>query len=369
MRGNIRKRGKQSWQIKFEVGTANGKRQTRYVTVKGTRQDAQKELTRLLSASDGGSLPNRTKVTVAAYIDVWFASAHEQSPKTLERYRQLAAKQIVPHLGAEQLQKLTAEQVQLWHGTLLNSGLARRTITHAHRLLALVLANAVKNATVARNVATVHKPPAPPDTEVAILTKEQVTAVRAALVGRSLYPIVELALATGMRRGELLGLQWGDVNLDASTVTVARSVEETRAGLRLKAPKTTKGTRTITVPGDTVAMLRAHKVKLLELRLVLGLGNIETSTPVFGTIEAELLSPNNLTRAWHRALNAAGLPKVTFHSLRHYHASVLISSGVDVLTVSRRLGHAKAAITLDVYSHVLPGSDAAAARAIEGVLK
>ena len=115
--------------------------------------------------------------------------------------------------------------------------------------------------------------------------------------------------------------------------------------------------------------MRAHKVEQLELRLALGLGNIEPTTPVFGTIEGELIRPNTLTRSWHRACLAAGLETISFHSLRHYRASTLIKAGVDVLTVSRRLGHAKAAITLDVYSHLLPGSDAAAAKAIEGVLK
>jgi integrase len=209
MRGNITKRGKASWQIKFDTGTIDGKRKFHYCTVRGTYKDAQRELTRLLGQSDSGTLPRRTSATVGEYVNNWFKSAHTQSPKTLERYQQLADKQIIPHLGANELQKLTPEDVQRWHGTLLKSGLARRTVAHTHRLLRLVLQSAVKNGLLARNVADVNAPPKAEDTEMVILLPEQVSPILEALKGRSLYPIVVTAIATVMRRGELLGLQLG----------------------------------------------------------------------------------------------------------------------------------------------------------------
>jgi integrase len=190
--------------------------------------------------------------------------------------------------------------------------------------------------------------------------------IRTKLVGHTLAPIVELALATGTRRGELCGLQWGDIDLDRGVLRVERSVEETKAGLRLKAPKTKRGRRNITLGESAVAMLRTHKIKQLEIRLVLGLGKIADSTLVFSTIDGELLRPGNVTRAWSRAMPRLGK---TFHSLRHTHASMLINAGVDILTISRRLGHSKAAITLDVYGHLIGGADEAAAAAIEGALK
>ena len=128
--------------------------------------------------------------------------------------------------------------MEQWHGTLIKAGLAPRTVGHAHRLLARVLGYAVENGTLARNVAAIRRPPKVEERELEILTADQITEVRAKLAGHTLLPIVELALATGMRRGELLGLQWGDVDLDTGTLRVERSVEETRAGLRLKPPKT-----------------------------------------------------------------------------------------------------------------------------------
>ena len=183
-------------------------------------------------------------------------------------------------------------------------------------------------------------------------------------LGTALLPIVELALATGMRRGELLGLQWGDVDLDKATLRVERSVEETRAGLRLKPPKTRRGRRNITLGESAVAMLRAHRVKQLELRLALGLGKIADDALCSARSRASCCDPATSPRHGRE-----WCPIRRFHSLRHAHASMLINAGVDILTISRRLGHAKAAITLDTYGHLIGGADEAAAAAIEKVLK
>src|SRR5690348_11257450 len=137
--GNITKRGKNSWQLKFDVPAMDGKRQQRYATARGSYQDAQRELTRLLSAADAGTLPDPSKATVAEYLRSWLDSAHEQSPKTLQRYRELAERQIIPHIGGVKLQRLKPEALCSWHSTLLSKGLSARTVGHAHRLLRLVL--------------------------------------------------------------------------------------------------------------------------------------------------------------------------------------------------------------------------------------
>jgi integrase len=362
-RGSIRQRGKASWELKFDVGTVNGKRQTRYATVHGTYKDAQRELTRLLNAVDTDTLLESTAITLEQYLNGWLNHTHEQAPKTLERYGQLAAKQIIPHLGAAKLQKLKPEHVQAWHRTLLDSGLSPRTIGHAHRLLSKVLNVAVKNGTLTRNVASVHRPPSAEDTELETLTREQAADVLTALEGHTLLPIVSLALASGMRRGELLGLQWGDIDLDSGTLRVERAIEETGAGLRLKPPKTKRGRRSISLPVESVTMLRAHKVQQMELRLLLGQGPIKRDTLVFSNVDGGLLRPRNVSKAWWR------LVSVSFHSLRHTHVSMLIRAGVDILTISRRLGHSKAATTLDVYGHLIGGADEAAAKAMESLLK
>jgi integrase len=368
MRGSIRKRGRASWELKFDIPSDDGKRRTRYVTFRGSRNEAARELTKLLGATDEGTLPDPSNATVAEYIDAWLR-APKGSAKTMERYGELFRNQVAPHLGGHKLQKLKPEHVQQWHGVLIATGLSARTVKHAHKLLHRVLTDAVKNGTLARNVAAVHAPPDVEDAEIEILSPDQIADVLAKLDGHTLFPIVSLALATGMRRGELLGLQWGDIDLDAATLRVERSVEETRAGLRLKPPKTKRGRRNLKLPSDAVEMLRAHKVQQMELRLTLGMGKLDARTLVFSDVEGELLKPHTVSRAWQRAVVAKKLPQVTFHSLRHSHASMLISKGVDILTISRRPGHSKAAITLDVYGHLIGGADEAAADAIAGMLK
>ncbi len=369
-RGHVAERGKNSWQLKFEVPSANGRRQTRYATVKvNTRQEAEKELTRLLNAADDGMLQDPTRATIAEYVRAWLGIAHGVSPKTLERYTELAERQIIPHLGATALQKLKPEAVTTWHSQLLAGGLSARTIGHANRVLRLVLAYAIKNGTLTRNVAAIHAPPKVEDEEVQILPPEQISVVLSALQGHMLHPIASLALATGMRRGELLALQWGDVDLDAAVLRVERSVEETKAGLRVKPPKTKRGRRTVTIDEATVAMLRAHKVKQMETRFALGMGKREDDALVLSGIEGKMISPHSVSRAWRAVCRVRRLPRLPFHALRHTHVSVLIRAGVDILTISRRLGHSKASVTLDVYGHLIGGADAAAAKAMAEVLK
>jgi integrase len=136
--------------------------------------------------------------------------------------------------------------------------------------------------------------------------------------------------------------------------------------LRLKPPKTKRGRRNVSLPLEAVATLRAHRKRQIELRLALGQGG--QPTLVFSTIEGGLLSPDNLSRDWRRLCNAKNLPRLGFHALRHTHASMLIRGGVDILTISRRLGHAKASVTLDTYGHLIEGADAAAAKAESGVI-
>jgi integrase len=228
MAGNITRRGTHSWRIKFEAGErhpATGKRQTRYVTVNGTKKDAQRELIRLLAEVESGTAVDPSKVTLAQYMREWLDDPDGLSPKTLERYRQLAEQQIIPHLGATALQKLRPAQIGEWHLALLKAGGARgrplsaRTVGHAHRVLHRALERAMGLEIISRNVAHVIRPPAVEAAEVAILSAEQIAAVLSGLDGHWLYPIAALALATGMRRGELCGLAWGAVDRDAGDGT------------------------------------------------------------------------------------------------------------------------------------------------------
>ena len=165
------------------------------------------------------------------------------------------------------------------------------------------------------------------------------------------------------------GLRWSDVNLDDAEIRVERSLEETKAGLKVKLPKTRHGRRTISLPASAVEALRAHRKMQMETRLALGLGRAEADTLAFGHPDGTPMSPDYISRKWRRAVKALKLPPVMFHGLRHSHASALIASGLDVLTVSRRLGHGSPTITLTTYAHPFEKTDAAAAKAIEAALR
>jgi integrase len=220
-----------------------------------------------------------------------------------------------------------------------------------------------------RNVASAIRPPKVEAQEIEILRSEEMADLLAKLDGHALYPIAMTALGTGMRRGELLALRWEDLDLNGATVTVKRSVEETKSGLRFKNPKTKHGHRTISLPPSSVNGLRAHQRHQLELRIALGQGRPGPATLVFSTPDGSLMSPDNLSRNWRRVTTSRKLPRVKFHALRHTHASALIASGLDVLTISRRLGHASPAVTLAVYGHLFRNRDKEAADAIEVALR
>lgn len=376
-RGNITRRGKSSWRLKFDLFRhADGRRETRYVTVKGKRQDAQKELTRLLAQADTGMLPEPSRMTVKECIAAWLDGAHGLAPKTAERYRQLAEQQIYPHLGAVRLQMLKPAKVQEWHGILIKSGgkdgkpLSAQTVTHAHRVLHRALERGVENETLARNVATIINPPKVEKEEIEILSAEEVAATLGKLQGHDLCSIAAVALATGMRRGELLAVRWSDCDLDgAACVRVARSLEETKAGLRFKPPKSKRSRRTISLPPNAVAVLREHRRKQLEMRLALGLGRPDPDALIFCNPDGSPMSPDDISRDWARACKSLGLPKVTFHALRHTHVSALIAAGLDVIAISRRIGHSSPTVTLNTYGHLFRNTDAAAATAIEAAMR
>ncbi len=347
MSGHIQRRGKASWRLKFEVDRdpVNGKRRIQYVTFRGTKKQAEGEFIRLLAARNAGTLIEPTKVTVADYMRSWISEAEvvSVSPKTAERYRQLIENQIVPHLGMLSLQKLKGAHIASWHAKLVKEGgrdglpLSPRTVGHAHRVLHKALADAMKRELLLRNAAALEPPPKVPIEEMKILGADQVKAVLAAMRDTPIFPQIILLLSTGMRRGEVMGLQWGDIDLEDKKVQIERAIEKTKKGLRIKSPKTRHGRRVLALPDVAVKVLRQHRKAQLEQRIALGAGRLQDKAFVFGTIEGEVRDPDRLTQDWKRFTAARNLPKVTLQALRHSHASALIASGTDPVTVAQAI--------------------------------
>ncbi|MGF1628286.1 MAG: tyrosine recombinase XerC [Kiloniellaceae bacterium] len=370
-RGNITRRGKSSWQIKYDLprDAQTGERRVAYRTVRGKRAAAEQELTAILGKLDRGLAVDPSKATVAEYLAEWLATTAPQrvAPKALERYHGLVRNQIAPHLGAIGLQKLRPADVDRWIKGLIAEGkLSTRSIRHAHGVLRAALNDAAAVELVERNVASLIRAPKVDRQEIEILTADQIADTLEKLRDHpSLFPIVALALGTGARRGEIAALRWSDVDLDGATVRIERALEQTMAGLRVKQPKTAAGRRTITLPAFVVAALRDHRRKALETRMALGAGALPADWPVFGNHEGNWPTPYSISDRWRDAVKNRKLPKVTFHALRHSHASALIAARLDVVAVSRRIGHASPALTLSVYGHLFDPSDDKAAAAID----
>lgn len=370
--GTITRRGKSSWRIKYDLPRdESGNRRTAYTTVRGKRADAERELRRRLTTIDNGTHVDPSKLTLGDYLDSWLEDVAPQNvaPKALERYRGLVNNQVKPHLDGVRLQKLRPADIAVWHHKLATTGaISKRTIRNAHGVLRTALGHAAAVEMVERNVAAIIKPPKVEKPEITILTADQIADTLARLEGHSLYPITALAIGTGARRGEIAALRWGDLDLDAATLRIERSLEQTKAGIRVKSPKTPAGRRTVSLPAFAVTVLRDHRRAQLELRLALGAGALPTDAPMFGTVEGDWPNPYSISDRWRNAVRTRRLPKVTFHALRHSHASALITAGLDIVAVSRRLGHASPALTLAVYSHLFENSDDRAAAAIDAAL-
>ena len=370
MKGHIRERSPGHWAIVIDVrDPQTGKRKRRWHSFKGGKREAQVECARLIAAVDSGTDIEPSKVTVADFVSGRLAqweAAGTISPRTAQRYQQLLKNQIAPHLGAKVLRKLKPLDIEQWH-TALRGSVAPRTIGHAHRVLSKALKDAARNDLVSRNVTKEQPAPKVESREMVIV--RDVAALLAKLRHWRLGPVAMVALFTGMRLGEVLALRWNCVDLEAKVIRLREALEQTKLfGVRFKAPKSKAGRRDITLPDILVDALREHRKRQLELRLHIGVGRLPDDALLFATIEGDPPTPNAASMAWSDFAADAGIPDVTFHALRHTHASQLIDAGVDIVTISKRLGHAKPDITLRVYAHLFRKDDGKAAAAINAAL-
>jgi integrase len=365
VRGHLRERSPGHWAIVIDTrDPQSGERRRRWHSFKGTKREAQLRCAQLIAEAQTGTAIHPDKITVAQFLDRfqtdWVAT--RVSPHTCERYGYNLS-HARRHIGERPLQKLRPADLATFYATLArDEGLAPRTVRSVHVILHQALERAKIWGVIRDNPADLAKPPRPAGGETPMLQPDQAAVLLERLRGKPLFLIASLGLATGMRRNEMLALRWRDINLDGSRLTIEQSLEQTRAlGVRTKAPKTERGRRTIALPAHIVTELRQHWREQQEQRLGMGLGKAPDDSPVFAAADGRHLSPNAITKRWPRAMAAIGMPAVTLHSLRHTHASMLIAKGVDILTISRRLGHSSPTITLGVYGHLIHGTDDRAA--------
>jgi integrase len=378
MKGHIRERSPGHWAIIIDLrDPATGTRRRKWHSFTGTKRQAQVECARLIATITSGAYLEPAKITVAAYLERWLEHVRAQvSPKTYERYCGVVRGNVLPALGAVLLTKLQPAQISQMYARALASGrkdgkggLAPASVLYMHRLLKQALTVAVTEWRLLQlNPADPIKAPRVMRKNMRALDTAETAALLEAAHSYRLFIPVLLAVTCGLRRGEICALRWRHVELSgAAQLSIVGSTEQTKAGVREKGPKSGRA-RTVALTALAIEELRRHKVHQAEELLRLGVRQTDEMY-VVARADGQPLKPNSLTHEFVRFIAGTALPRVRFHDLRHSHATHLLASGVHPKVAQERLGHATVAVTLDLYSHVLPGMQADAASRVDEILR
>lgn len=377
MKGHIRKRGSRSWAIILDLGRdTDGKRRQKWHSVKGTKKDAERELARLLHELNVGTYVEPTKLTLGEFLKRWLESAKTNvSAKTYWRYRQIVENDLTPALGSVPLPKLRPLAVQEYYAKALESGrkdgkggLSAQTVLHHHRVLRQALQQALRWQLIARNPIDAVEPPRARRKPITVPSDAEIAWLLEASEGTRLHVPIALAIRAGMRRGEILGLHWSDVDLSSRKLTVAWSLSETPDGVEFKEPKSNRGRRTIALPPFVCTILQKHSEQQKARKALLG-DAYEQNDLVCCREDGSVWKPSAFTSAYRDLLRRRKMRSINFHALRHCHASQLLKAGISPKVISERLGHSKVGFTLDTYAHLLAGMDEEAAMRLDNFVR
>lgn len=378
MRGCLIKRSKDSYSIKISLGkdATTGKYKYQWVTVKGTKKDAEKRLSEMLNQLDNGTFMKPTKTTLGEYLEKWLAdyAKPKLSPRSFERYRGIVTQHFTPEMGNITLTQLKPEHLQRHYTTMLNKGLSARTVRYHHAVIHKALQTAVKWGLLSHNVADAADPPGTRrkmqtwsgngsgnDGCMQTWEEDEVARFLEAAEAGPYYALFFTALFTGMRRSELLALTWQDIDFLFSQVYVNRSLHHLKDDSYVFTdPKSARSRRVIKLSPASILTLKEHYEKQKLERDMLGI-TIKDTDLVFCHLDGKPLRPNTVTNAWRFLCSKAGVKPIRLHDARHTHASLLLKQGVHPKVVQERLGHASIQMTIDLYSHVSPTIQEAAA--------
>lgn len=385
MRGYTAKKGNRYYAVIYEgIDPATGKERRRWYPAGPRKSDAQRLVTELVKQKNDGDYRAPDRITLGAYLtERWLPVQQGRlRASTFHSYQRTIELHVLPTLGKVPLARLLPEDLEALYAKLLaegyrktkkptdgdaeeveRRGLSATSVRYVHRILRKALADAQRKGTVNRNVATLADAPsrdAAKTPDMKSWTAHQLRVFLEATTDDRLYPALFLAAHTGMRRGEVLGLKWEDVDLDARRLSVRRALTTVAYELRFSDVKTENARRTIDLDPRTVEVLRTWRRRQHEERLLLG-PDYRDDGLVFAQPDGTPLHPEAVSTRFDRLVRAAGAPVIRFHDLRHTHATLLLKAGVPVKVVSERLGHASIGFTLSVYQHVLPGMQAEAA--------
>lgn len=365
MRGHIRPRGKNSWAIVVWVrDPKTGERKQKWHSVKGSRKDAEKQLTRILHQIDTNTYIFSSRVTVADYLRKWLKRQEKRilsnslSPGTWRGYRTNVEKHIIPYLGDIRLTKLKPADVDdLFSEYLPEKGLSGTTMLYVFRTLNKALNDAVKREEINKNPALNVQRPHRADVDTRVLQNiEEVNLLKKGLTGTILYSPVMLILTTALRRGEALGLRWCDLDLDNQILRVRKQLVHnpfTRK-LELKKPKTKTSVKSLKISRFTADLLRNRKAEQEKERSFVGSGWQNKDDLVFTWPDGRRINPAWFSRAFKREVDRIGLCGLTPKGLRHSHATLLLGKNQNPKLIQEELRHSQIHVTMNNYSHVLP---------------
>ena len=380
MKGHIYKRAPGSWTIVYDLLTdpTTGRRKQKSQTVKGTKRDAQRVLREVLISLEQGSYVKPNKITLGEWLKQWLRDyvSINTTDRTQESYNSIVERHLIPSLGKVILTDLQPQHIQSYYAEKLNKGrvdgrggLSARSVVYHHRILSKALDYAVKMGLVVRNVSKVVEPPRVARVTMSTLSLEE--AIRFLDVARETdyYVYFATLLYTGLRRGELLALRWRNLDLENSKLTVVETAYKLGDGRYIiKEPKTPHSRRSVTLTPSLVELFKVYRADQELLRIQLGI-SLYADDFVFIRPDGSPVNPSAVTLAFRRIIKRAGLKDIRIHDLRHTHATLMLMAGVHPKVVSERLGHANIGITLDIYSHVLPGMQEAAAEKFDGIFE
>ena len=350
--GTIAQRDNGTWYARLRLG--DGRRVTLYGK---TRGEVQAKLRAAQRAREDGLNLSAKRQTVATYLDDWLEHTAKPTlrPSTYASYSSLVRIHLKPGIGRHQLSALTPQHVQALMNSRRAAGLSPATITRMRAVLRRALGQALKWGLVTRNVAALTDPPRVVTTPVQPLTLEQARHLMDAARDDMHGPLLTVAIATGLRQGELFGLRWTDVDLERGVLRVSHAMQRVGKVPTFIEPKTARSRRTINLPAFAVDALRVQRERQNERRLFHGPAWQDWGL-VFSSSIGTPLNPSNVIHRFHAILELAGLPRQRFHDLRHCAASLLLSAGEHPRVVMDVLGHSQIALTMNTYSHVMPAA-------------
>lgn len=366
--GSIFKRKDGRWASVITLGWEGGKRKRKAFYGK-TRHDVQVLLNQALNNQQKGVPIPPERQTVGSFLEYWLEESAKPGvrPRTFQSYSELVNVHLIPGLGRIPLTKLTQQHIQQLINAKLSDGLSPRRVQYMHAVLRRALGQAEKWDLVSRNVAKLVDPPRVVQAEIRPFTPDESRMFLTAIRGERLEALYVLAISTGLRQGELLGLSWSDVDLAGRELTVRTTLQRIRGDIFFLEPKTARSRRTIALPDFVVDALHAHRGRQMGEKL-LAADQWETSDLIFTTPFGKPLTDRVARDHFYRILDRAGLRRQRFHDLRHCCASLLIARHVEPRVVMETLGHSTIGMTMNTYAHVIKEAQREAAGRMNDLL-